>query len=411
MSIKYSEIYTATPVVSAGANDLMVIAIVDGGAPTGFTTKGIKVSDFLSGISGDVATDVIWDANLDLAVGTGSDTAVRLAGGTALQVLRVNGAGNALEWAAPSSGNTLYSADDTIGSGRIATITDTMTFTGGKIINIGSGDTNSTKNFTIQSLSNTNSISYYNGGNLISETINGTFNWGVISGTVNQGGIEISNTGAAGITWGRIKGYAGFPASPDEMTFTLGSNTSREVVFDLYKANVKKATIQATNNGAKFHNGNLGVGVDPTSLLHTKGGDVKFEGATDANLFFLDESTNQLAIGSTPYANVKASITNTEGVSHSFLVLNQATISEFGVMETGVVYMNFQLSVGAGNAPSSSSNILSAGDIETTNHSHWYYNGDPTTNDSWRFGANGATDFLHQRRIAGVWVTKQTIAG
>jgi hypothetical protein len=55
--------------------------------------------------AGDVATDAIWDAAGDLAVGSGANTAAKLAIGTALQVLRVNAGATALEWAAAASGS------------------------------------------------------------------------------------------------------------------------------------------------------------------------------------------------------------------------------------------------------------------------------------------------------------------
>ena len=45
-----------------------------------------------------MATDTIWDAAGDLAVGTGANTAGRLALGGALALPRVNAAGNAIEW-------------------------------------------------------------------------------------------------------------------------------------------------------------------------------------------------------------------------------------------------------------------------------------------------------------------------
>jgi hypothetical protein len=45
MSIKYSEILAADEVLSAGNDDVIVLAIVDGGAPTGYTTKAIKKSN------------------------------------------------------------------------------------------------------------------------------------------------------------------------------------------------------------------------------------------------------------------------------------------------------------------------------------------------------------------------------
>jgi len=47
MSIKYSGILAADEVTSAGDNDIIVLAIVDGGAPTGYTTKAIKKSNLI----------------------------------------------------------------------------------------------------------------------------------------------------------------------------------------------------------------------------------------------------------------------------------------------------------------------------------------------------------------------------
>lgn len=60
----------------------------------------------LTGVGGSVATDTIWDAAGDLAVGTGANTAAKLTKGSALDVLRVNAGGTALEWAAPAGGGT-----------------------------------------------------------------------------------------------------------------------------------------------------------------------------------------------------------------------------------------------------------------------------------------------------------------
>lgn len=54
--------------------------------------------------SGAVATDTIWDAAGDLAVGSGANTAARLAIGTSLQVLRTNAGATGLEWASPAGG-------------------------------------------------------------------------------------------------------------------------------------------------------------------------------------------------------------------------------------------------------------------------------------------------------------------
>lgn len=54
----------------------------------------------VGGASGDVATDAIWDAAGDLAVGTGANTAAKLTKGTALQGLRVKSDASTLEYAA-----------------------------------------------------------------------------------------------------------------------------------------------------------------------------------------------------------------------------------------------------------------------------------------------------------------------
>lgn len=61
--------------------------------------------EYAAAASGDVATDAIWDAAGDLAVGTGANTAAKLTMGSALQVLRVNAGGTALEYATPTSGS------------------------------------------------------------------------------------------------------------------------------------------------------------------------------------------------------------------------------------------------------------------------------------------------------------------
>jgi hypothetical protein len=80
---------------------------------------------------GDVANDAIWDAAGDLAVGTGANTAAKLTMGSALQVLRVNAAGNALEWAAASGGSSVTYRESTASFTRP---NDTTTYTAGDVI-------------------------------------------------------------------------------------------------------------------------------------------------------------------------------------------------------------------------------------------------------------------------------------
>jgi hypothetical protein len=77
-----------------------------------------------------IANDNIWDAVADLVYGTGPDTATRLAKGTALQVLRMNAAANAPEWAAASAGSGDVATDviwDAAGDLVVGTGVDTAT--------------------------------------------------------------------------------------------------------------------------------------------------------------------------------------------------------------------------------------------------------------------------------------------
>lgn len=67
------------------------------------------------GGGGSVATDTIWNTAGDLVQGTGSDTAARLALGTALQVLQVNAGATAVEWGAVTgSGSTVRATSPTL---------------------------------------------------------------------------------------------------------------------------------------------------------------------------------------------------------------------------------------------------------------------------------------------------------
>lgn len=65
--------------------------------------------------SGSVATDTIWDAAGDLVLGTGSNTAARLAKGTALQVLQMNAGATTAEWGAVTgTGSSVRAASPTL---------------------------------------------------------------------------------------------------------------------------------------------------------------------------------------------------------------------------------------------------------------------------------------------------------
>lgn len=69
-------------------------------------TAGIKWATPAAG-GGSVATDLIWDAKADLAVGTGSNTASKLIVGTDGQVLTADSTtATGLKWATPASGGS-----------------------------------------------------------------------------------------------------------------------------------------------------------------------------------------------------------------------------------------------------------------------------------------------------------------
>ncbi len=70
MSIKYSGILAADEVTSAGDNDIIVLAIVDGASATGYTTKAIKKSNLIASVQSKAfigligSTTISWDYSL-----------------------------------------------------------------------------------------------------------------------------------------------------------------------------------------------------------------------------------------------------------------------------------------------------------------------------------------------------------
>lgn len=84
---------TTTTNWNDSTNYIRLYQIVTGASSvTSYTDHRAWVNATLSSGSGDVATDAIWDAKGDLAVGTGANTAARLAVGTNGQVLTADSA-------------------------------------------------------------------------------------------------------------------------------------------------------------------------------------------------------------------------------------------------------------------------------------------------------------------------------
>jgi hypothetical protein len=94
---------SGSDVVMAANNTVRVCSTGDSGVWYEVATNSVS-----SG--GSVATDTIWDAKGDLAVGTGADTAVRVPVGTNGQVLVADSAETAgVKWAAAGAGDALTS--------------------------------------------------------------------------------------------------------------------------------------------------------------------------------------------------------------------------------------------------------------------------------------------------------------
>jgi hypothetical protein len=151
----------------------------------------------------------------------------------------------------------------------------------------------------------------------------------------------------------------------------------------------------------------LGNSTPTLNSVHSRDIDIRFEGTTDTNLFFVDEGLNQISVGSTTYPDTKVSITNAEAKTVSFVVLSQDTTKNFQVLETGVVSLNTQLSVSAGTAPTSTSKVIVGGDIEVDVNNYHYF-GPPSNNGTYRMGNNGLGNLVIEERVAGVWTNLQT---
>ena len=107
---------------------------------TDSTLKKVDAGEFRGGGSGDITTDDEWDAKGDLIVGTGSDTADRLAVGANNLVLTADsGEATGLKWAAASGGgggggnggqilgSSLTSATDTDSTSYVVAISQAIT--------------------------------------------------------------------------------------------------------------------------------------------------------------------------------------------------------------------------------------------------------------------------------------------
>jgi len=477
MSIKYSEILAADEVLSAGANDIIVLAIVDGGAPTGYTTKAIKVTNFLSGVTPNLQT--VATAGSSANITTSFNVFVT---DNTVELYSVNGTtGDTAAIIMDSTSNSGFTyADGTFGestfiiNASIMQIGDSLNLQGlsyladysaqgiiaygdrwipdkGYVDSVAGGDGNGI--FDVANDGGTIPISYEAD---LTDTLNIGANTFFISKAI--GGVGINTTAVTGgsfrvhgLNGGQIASFRNHLGTTQVMYiendstvridalnadsyFSIGNTLSTLIKLrvkgksgDTWLTRMERNTgsiafevLDSGNVAARTSAGNplfntdatgvavaFGHGTPTAGTVHFKDIDLLVEGGTDLNLLNIDESTNQFAVGSTPFANVKASFTNNGALTYSFLVLNSDTTKNFQVMETGVVATNGQILVNLGVTPTSASAINCFGDIEIPT-AKWHYFGDPTTDGSYRMGADGIGNLVIEERIATVWTNLQT---
>ena len=181
-----------------------------------------------------------------------------------------------------TGGNTLYTADDTIGINRVATLTNSITFKGAT-------DT-AVVNFVIRNLSATHQLQYRNNGTLTNTGVTEAGQFlanGAISG-YGVFGFKGNSTNIGRFLPQNLSGYINYSTLVDNPAQTMADKTGA----------VKVLLSTGGNNGSYFMN-NVGFGTtNPLGAkIRTTGGDVVFEGLTDLNLFTADYSADRVIIG------------------------------------------------------------------------------------------------------------------
>jgi hypothetical protein len=253
-------------VIEAGTNFVSTIAMpnlltnallrVGAGGIIQTQTLGANLSMSAAGVlsasggGGSVATDTIWDAAGDLVYGTGSDTASRLAVGTAGQFLQVNAGATAPQW-------STFSSDITVAVGGAATIAANAVALGTDTTgNYAAGDGEAGNASTVVVVDGTDATSFIaifdsatgglaakTDGALLYDASNGTLSTTTFSGA--GGGLTLDASGFNG-------------------NLTTSDNTVQEVAQKLDDLAVGGTVTTAKTNG-------VNVGLNITSITFSNG--------------------------------------------------------------------------------------------------------------------------------------------
>jgi len=255
------------------------------------------------GGGGDVATDTIWDAIGDLAVGSGANIASKLTIGSALQVLRVNAGATGLEWATDSNGVQSLSVGNStfinlfnIGTASDPNLTPSLSATGIPSATTflrgdntwatplpGTGDLVSTNN--LSDVTNpVTSLSNLGGQPLITQNTAFNKDFGTTVGTVLEGNTTtITGTQSSNITTNNSK--VTFPGFGTTAATALEGDKNAAIVLNTAKVGVTAqlvsdvdtntlkvgiSTQQAsdiTTNNAKVSNVSTDLSLGPISAI------------------------------------------------------------------------------------------------------------------------------------------------